>query len=157
MENTVLNSRLQLSVPEGFRRMEPQELEKYAFGGQVPAFALSDPERHMIITAGWKEAGALAAFFLSAKDMARNTEARLRQPMLAFGYRPRGSVSRDAGGKKAAGYTYTYKAQDTAMAGETLIVKDGKTFYYLYCYMREALQEENGEVWKEIIRSARWI
>ena len=156
MENTVLNSHLQLSYPEGFRVMDPQELKQYAYGS-LPASALKDPDRHMILTFGYKTVGALAAFLLGAKDMARSIEAQLRRPMRAFGYRPRGSVSRNVGGKKADGYTYTYTAQGIGMAGETLVVKDGRTFYYLYCYMREAQLEESTAVWKEIIASARWI
>ena len=155
MESTVLNSRLQLSFPEGFRVMDVQELEKYAFGS-LPVFAARDSERHIMITCGFKTVGALPAFLLSAKDMARSTEAQLRRPMAAYSYRPRGSVTRLVGGKKAYGYTYTYTAQNIDMAGETLIVKDGRTFYYLYCYMQTAGKEEGSAVWEEIIGSARW-
>jgi hypothetical protein len=42
------------------------------------------------------------------------------------------------------------------MYGESCVVRNGGTVYYLHYYSRAELQEENQPVWDKILDSVRW-
>ena len=154
--NLTLNQQLTISCPEGFRVMDEAERSKLNVLGQGPGACITDPERHVVMSFGWKAAG-LAALLLSAKDAAKQAEADIRKAMSSYGYHLDGFLSRAVGGEKAEGFAFDYEAQGIRMYGESFAVKRGKVFYYLHLYTREALKDENVTLWTELLSSAAWI
>ena len=154
-QSVTLNDRLKLTFPEGFQVMDKAKREKLHFLEEGPGQALSDPDRHIIVTVSWKKS-AFSALLLSAADAARSMESKIRKPMQAYGYRSGGFASRTVGGEKAEGFSYAYDAGGAGMVGESLVLKHGKVFYYLHIYAREALKDESMEVWNGILSSAVW-
>ena len=146
---------LRISYPDSFHEMSADEMSGMRFYKDRPGAAITDPEKHIIVTAGWKKSG-FAALLLSEKDAAKKAEQSISAPMKAYGYQLEGFSGRALGGEKACGYRYHYKAKDTEMTGETFAVKHNKAFYYLNFYTRTALLEENLAVWSEMLDSIRW-
>jgi len=54
--------------------MTEEETRGLTMLGEGPWIGLSDPERHMIVTVGWKRLGAVVSFLLSGADLAKNAE-----------------------------------------------------------------------------------
>ena len=154
MKNTItINHELGISYPDGFHVMDPGERQRLRVLEDGPVKCLSDPERHIMISIGYKQPPKLALMMLNAKDIAKNAEKKIRKAMQPFGYRPAGFTDRSMGGEKAYGFAYEYEAQGTGMYAETFALKKGKTVYYLHFYARKALQEESAALWKEICDS----
>ena len=118
---------------------------------------LSDPERHMIVSAAWKKIGGFSALLLNDKDLTKQMERNIGSSMRVFGYRAGGAVKRTVGGRQAEGFCYTYIAQDTAMYGESLVLRSGKTLYYFHLYAREALKEDSLPVWEALLAGTEWV
>ncbi len=170
----VFNNELELEFPKGFRVMDAQERKGLNLLADGPGEILTDPDRHIIVSVGWKTLGGLTAKLVSAKDAAENAESAVRKPMQAFGYALAAFDSRALGGEKAEGfrYSYTVKAaaaagetgsagqpagEDVGMLGETYTMKRGKTLYYLHFYGRQALKEDSLAVWNGILASAHFV
>ena len=54
------------------------------------------------------------------------------------------------------GIEYHYTAQENEMYARSLSVKNGKNFYYIHFYGRQALKAESDAVFEEILKSASW-
>ena len=150
-----LNRELSFAVPDGFHVMDESERAKLSFLGKGPGECITDPDRNVIISFGWKSAG-LAALLLSAKDAAKQVESDIRKPMRSYGYHADGFLSRAVGGETAEGFSYDYEAQGIRMSAESCVVKHGKVFYYLHIYTREEYKDENLKLWSELLSTAKW-
>ena len=151
-----LNDRLTLSWPDGFHVMNEEERKKLTFYGDGPSEVISDPDRHIIVSVGWKPLGGFAGLLLGARDIAKDMEKKLSRPMQAYGWRSGGACTKTVGGEKAEGFSYEYETQGIGMYGESYAVKHGKALYYLHFYARKALQSESLKVWDAILDSAKW-
>jgi hypothetical protein len=152
----LLNNTLCIPCPEGFHVMDENERKALTFIADGPGVCLSDPDRHIIISAGYKQAGSFTSFFFNEKDAARSMEQQIAKPMAAYGYRKLGSAERIVGGRGVHGFGYIYESQGIAMYAESHVSKIGKTFYYIHYYTREALKEENMPVWESFLNEIRW-
>lgn len=155
METYTLNNEMNISIPEGFRQMSAEERSRLNFIKDGEGECFTDTERHMILSIAWKKAG-FAGLLVNTKEAAESMEKQTAGPMAPYGYKNEGFFSRDIGGNESRGFCYSYEAQGTAMSGESMIVKNGKTFYYLHAYMRTALKEESEAVVKEILDGISW-
>ena len=153
----ILNNELELTVPAGFHEMDAAERAKLTFAGGEPGLCISDPERHIMVTAGWRALGTFAAMLVDVKGAAKNAEKQLGRLMQSYGYRKLETSAKDLGGKAAGGYKYTYDVGDIGMLGESLYVKNGKTLYGFNFYCRRALEKESMPVWEKLLRSVRWL
>lgn len=70
MERMTLNNELQFPVPEGFHVMDEEEMSGMTMLAAGPGVCLKDPERHMVVSVGYKKAGLLTSKMLSQKDIA---------------------------------------------------------------------------------------
>lgn len=156
MQEILLNEELRLTYPEQFHVMDEEERRQLNFYADGPGACLSDPERHLMVSIGWKKINGLAAMLISEKDIARNMEMQVRTPMQQREYKMQGFVSTEAGGKKAEGFNYAYSVDGKGMAAQSLVAKNKKTIYYLHFYARTETFEEGRPVWEEILRTARW-
>ena len=154
MESKLRLHGLTLSFPEGFHVMDEAEWSKMRLLAGGEGAGLSDPERHMIVTTGYKQAGGFSAALLSAKDLAKNMEKQICKAMAALGCKSEGVKQRAIGGREAHGLRYGYTAQGTAMTGESWVIKEKKEIWYLHGYMRTELLAASLTVWEEMLDSA---
>jgi hypothetical protein len=157
MSNTyTLNNSLSLSIPDSFRKLDEAERKKMNMLADGPGMCFSDPDRHIIISIGWKELGLLPSLLVSARDAADNSQKAISQAMQPYGYRFHETFAEDIGGESAPGFSYEYEAQGISMHGETCVIKHNKVLYYLHIYMRRELKEESTKIWKDILATAKW-
>lgn len=133
MEKISLNGKLQLLLPDGFRVMDEEEKARLDLISEGELAAFSGPERHITGTAGWRDIGAVTALLVSAGDAASVSERQVTTAMSGYGYTCSGYCDRKIAGKKAKGFDYSYVASDTAMSGETIVMKDGRTLTTSTC------------------------
>ena len=153
----MIYQKLILTDPDGFHVMNEEERGKLKILGEGQGEVLTDPDRHIILSVGWKPLPRLAGMLLSNKDLAKQMEAKIRKPMQAYGYRRTGFVSRSVGGEKAEGFTCEYESQGIGMFEESLVVKHGRNIYYLHFYARQEAKAESLPVWEEILSGAEWV
>ncbi len=156
MNGLLLNDILRVPCPDGFHVMDDAERSNLEFIVEGPGVCLSDPERHIIVSIGYKKTSGFAAMLVSEKDAAKNMETQIGTALRSFGYRLDGFAARMIGGKTGTGSGYHYVSGDTGMYGESFVVKQGKVFYYFHYYTREALIDENFPVWSGFLSEIRW-
>ncbi len=151
MGELLLNNELKFTYPEGFHVMTEEERRQQSqpLNGSWEGF--SDPERHVIMTVGWKQIPGFSAKLLSGKDIARNSEKYLRKVMKPYGYRLEQYYERTAAGIETNGFSYSYTVQGIAMTGYCYELKRNKSVYYFHFYTRTELKEENQKVLDEIL------
>ncbi len=156
MENRnqlTVNDVLTLHYQDGFHVMSAEEKRQLTALGEGPAEALKDPDRHVIITLGWKKVSRLISTLFSADDAADAIRKSLRKPMAAFGYHGERELSRTIAGEHAGGIGYEYKTQGIAMYGESYVIKLRNYYYYFHIYTRAEYKDENLQLWNEILDS----
>ena len=152
MNKVLLNQELTITIPDGFRQMTEEELRSQNLYKEPPKWCITDPARHIVVSAAWKKS-TFASLMISSEEVAKKMENEIRTAMTPYGYQLEGFISEEAGGHTLDGFRYSYTAQGIEMTGETFSVKKDRTFYYIHCYMRTALREESIPVIRELFRS----
>lgn len=156
MKSTHIDNVMTLSYPDGFHEMSERELAEIQFLNDEKGICINDPERHIIISSGYQQVNGFAAMILSGKDIITRDEKIIAKWMETLGYCREGFVKKDVSGKKADGMCYTYTKNDLKMYAESLVIKNGKTLYYLYYYTRNELKENNAPIWEGILSGIQW-
>ena len=147
---------LTLSYSEDFTVMDEAERAKLRFVEEGEGVCLSAPGRHILISAAWKLTDPLLPRLLGSRELAAWTSRKLEKPMALLDYKAGGVLRRSIGGRSADGFSYTYTANDIPMYGETLVVRDRRTLYYLHFYARQALTAESIPIWEDLLAAASW-
>ncbi len=156
MDNILINGKLQMSLPDGFHVMDEEERSGLRVLMSGPFIAFTDPQRHIIATVGWKNAG-IASLILRASDIASGSEKQIAKGMQKYAYVSEGFSERNVGGTGASGFGYRYTPDEgIGMYGETHVLKKGRTVYFFNVYVRDELREESIRVWDDILGSAVW-
>ncbi len=150
-----IGGELTVSFPDGFRRMTDGEMKKLNRLEDGPGIFMTDPERHIIVTVGWKKIALFASLLLSAKDIAKNAGGQIARAMKLYGCSEPAYTERIIAGARAPGFRYAYTAENVPMAAETCVLKRGRVVLYFNFYAREALKEESFSVWESILASVR--
>lgn len=155
MIEIVLDDSLYMTFPESFHELDQDERNniKILFDGEWRG--MTDPDRHILITAGWKKINGLSAMLLSSSEIAKNSEKQIRKPMQRYGYAFQTYKTRKIDGAEASGFAYTYNSEGTDMYGETYIAKFGRTLYYFHMYSRETYRDESSSLMSDILGSVR--
>ena len=121
---------LLFTSPDGFHVLTDEERSGMHTPWKGPWTGIRDPERHILVTAGVRQAGWLASLLLSARDLAGRTEKQISRAMAPYGYRAGDRVERMIAGERAFGFRYAYDAdgdQISGVYGDTLILlNDGR-------------------------------
>ena len=152
-----INNALEIPFPEGFRKMSENELAglKMPEGGE--SVVLSNEEKHLIFTVGWKKAVFLGRM-LSTRDLEATMGLLIRKAMKHLDYSETDAGDLEVGGETAEGFCYRYTAANgTEMSAASYALKKGNTSYYFHLYSRRQLESENIELVRRILGSARWI
>ena len=157
---TLMHGTLSLSLPESFREMSREEIASLlAPDAQGDGLCLRSDELHAVVSIGWKElrgAGALLTRVLSGRDLAKNIRVHLEQSMRPFSFTAEDELTRTVGGECAFGLRYAYRAQETDMTGESLVLRRGDTLCYFHVYYRTQSSEESRRMWNAVLDSAVW-
>ena len=154
MERVTLDEKMTIGCLEGFHVMTEEERSKMSMLEEGQWVGLSDPDRHILVTVGWKPVKGLASM-LKGKSLAENMEKQVRRAMSPFGYTSEGPRERLIAGSKAYGFGYGYAAGDIDMVAESYVLKIDKVLYYFHFYARAALKKESLPVWKEMLESVQ--
>ena len=157
----LINQELQLSLPEYLREMSSEEKQKLQMMAEGQGKVFSDEEKHIILSVGWKRLGGLQNLIVGRLNLVKHMENAIRVSMEPYRYSLKEQTEWSVGGIPAKGVRYNYwvlpeNEPETEMRGESLVVKKGKTIYYLHFYIRENLAAENASLWSEIVASASW-
>lgn len=150
--NTVINHEMNVILPEGFHTLSDEEKKNFKMIEEGDGSIFSDPQRHIVLSIAYRKAGLFTGL-ADPKDAIKAMEKKVAAPMQSFGYVLDGFTERKIGGEDTYGFCYHYTAQDTAMSGESMILKRNRTFWYIHCYYRTALAEESRKVLAEILDS----
>lgn len=154
MEITV-NNECRIEIPQGFRVLAEEERNKMSFAKDGEGVCLHDEQRHVLISIGYKKAG-LASLLVKPKDVVKTFEKNIAKAMKPFGYKLEDFKERQVGDKCFEGFRYSYSTQGIDMAGESLIGKNNKTFYYMHVYVR-ANMPDGFDVWDEMLNGVVWL
>ncbi len=147
-----IKNNLKVLCDEGFREMADDEKSALSTIADGDFLAFSNPDKHMIITVGWKEIGSLASKLLNSKEIAKNMEKSIRKAMMVNGYALGRFKDREIAGQKAVGFDYVYEAKGIVMVGESYAIKIDKEIYYFHMYSRQTRQTENMKVWENLLQ-----
>jgi hypothetical protein len=145
-----------LHVPEGFHVLSKEERAKLNMLKDGEGEVISDPERHIIISAAWKKHNVLLGMLADEDGVIHSMEKQVAGPMKGFGYELEGFTSETVGSKEAKAFIYHYNVQDTDMSAESMILKHDNVHYYIHCYYRTELKEESRAVLQEIFGQTSW-
>lgn len=153
METITLNNELNLTCPKGFHLLSEAELEEMGYTKKGPGESISDEEGITVISFGWRSAKGFSFVFLKAADIAHHDEKLVMKQMKDYGYLLDGFTTRQIGGENAESFRYGYNFNSERMAGESLVLKHNKTFYYIHFHTKDKLKAEQSALWEELLRS----
>lgn len=153
MAEFIINNEMKVTCPEGFHVMNEEELSELNFIAKGDCEVLSDPERHIIISVGWRSAKGVSFLLLRPYDIVRNEARTVARANKYFNFRMGDFTEGVIGGEDANGFRYGYTADEIDMAVETVVLRHNKKFYYLHFYTREDQMEENGALWEEALHN----
>ena len=156
MNRILINDSLDLCLPDGFHVMDVAERSSLKLLNDGPSEFVTDPDRHITLSVGWRKAPLISYLLLNTKDAAKAAERSISGPMGDYGYESLGHTSAVIGGLELAGFCFRYTASGIAMMGEILVAKHSGHFYYFNYYTREALWEENLSVYRLLLSESKW-
>ena len=106
------NDKLRFTYPEGFYEMTEEELSSLNVLEEGPGSVITDPQRHIIASFGWKPMGGISFLIVNTKDVFNGMRKQILEPMTAYGVRDGGAITRQLDGEAAEGFCYEYTAGD---------------------------------------------
>ncbi|MBQ3290841.1 MAG: hypothetical protein IJH43_00520 [Mogibacterium sp.] len=146
-----IDNRLYMDCPEGFHELTEEEKQGMNLtpGGKV--ICISDPVRHIVITAGWTKVNELTAWLVGTRELAWNMSRQIEKNMKKFSYVWLDNVKRTIDGQAARGHDYEYVVKDINMTGESLVVKIDENLFYFHMYARKARRDDSLKVFHDIL------
>lgn len=124
-----LGNFIYLPYPDGFHILTDEEKNNLNLLSDGLWSGISDPERHILITAGYKRTGKLISLIIDDKSLAVNAEKQVSKSMSQFGYILSGTKECKIINKNARGFAYEYTSSSIKMYGETYALKIGNNIY----------------------------
>ena len=156
MNKITCNAELCLYLPDGFAKLDEEVMRRMGISSKDPMEMVSDPERHMLISIGWRPLN-LAARLNGVKDLMKVVESGISKDMQPYGYQYGDCSALELDGEMAESFSYEYTAEDIEMHGETVVIKRNKLMYNIHLYARKELLESSLETWQEILDSIKWV
>jgi hypothetical protein len=153
MGRAVVNWEASVDVPEGFRILGKEELDRLYVDSNPDRWGMADDDRGMIFCIYWHMSGALVSSLASAKDVCRSTEKKLSKGLRGYGYALEGFYRREVCGMEAHGFRHSYAANGVERICEVTVFKRGRVCYTVYCYSTVQGERENRLVLSGIVDS----
>ena len=150
---TTINGELSITVPEGFRDMSIDELQRLYTADIQTICGFWDEERHVIVVVTWNESNKLLAKIASVKDIAKRVEKAQSRALKGAGYRKDGFFDTTIAGMAARGLRFGYTAQGIAQNAEAIVFIHDACCYTLYFYSRTENAAQDAVLQDEILTS----
>jgi hypothetical protein len=138
MAKALLNDRLSVSYPKGFRVMDEAERQKVFPAGNENLWAIWDKRHHVIISVQWHQANALLSKLVDAKSLTKRVQAQARKAYKDMGYEDGELYQTTVCGETAWGIDFAYQMQGVDQVAKALVFKHEACTYTLYCYGRKS-------------------
>ena len=156
MEKILLNDTMELISPDGFRRLNDEEIKKFNFANEAPGCVLENEDCHLIASLAWRKVNALLSRLISVRELAVRMADYVANADKDYGHEKGEHFSGTVAGEKSAGFDYSYTVDDTAMDARVIITRHRGFFYYMYFYFRSANRQESLRLIEEIVSSMNW-
>lgn len=153
MSRAVVNGEVSLEVPEGFRIIGKDELDRLYADSNPDRWGMAYDGKGMILSVFWHRSGALVSSIASAKDACKSTERKLAKGLGAYDYSLEGFYSREVCGLEAHGFRHRYSVDGEERICEVTLFKSGRVCYTIYCYSPARMERENRPVLTGIVDS----
>lgn len=149
----LINNELSITLPEGFRTMDAEELQR-SYGQRVDTMhGYRDEGRHAILTVMWNDSNKLAARIAGAKAIAKRAEKLHARMNKDADYHFEGFFDTQLAGCKARGIRYGYSREGVAYDAQTIIFLHEGCCYSVYYYTHAKLAEQNAGALEAILSS----
>ena len=146
-----INDKFQLACPEGFRPMTKHERTQLRIAEEGDILCLTNEEEHMTVSVGWKDINVAAGLILHLIRPVKSVEAGVARSMNPYGYMRDTYLTRQIGGQKAEGFRYSYVVGDTAMIGETYVIRQMRSLTFFHMYLRAANRDNGLVQWNKLL------
>ena len=153
MSRQDINGVFTLEIPENLQPVSAEELQEFSRGGDPFQWAVRDTERHVMITALWKQYSGLISWLADMKAMAKKNQQMVSKVYEGNDYRLTGYISMEAGDLPAEGYRFTYTAEGIAHSAAVMLIKEGRTVYSITCAGREENAAADCAMFREVLES----
>lgn len=149
----LVNGELTITLPEGFRAMTAEEMQK-GFAGTMPnAVGFRDEANHVIAIVAWNETNRFLVKLASPKSLTKRAEMTLPRLYKDHDYHFDGRFTSKLAGIEAHGIRYGFTTQGIAHDAETVMIPKGKRCYSLYYYTRSECAAANVALHDKIFAS----
>lgn len=153
----IINNEIEIQVPDDLKVMSEEKRKAMNFLADGEGYCLENEDKHILISIGWKKVGLFAGAMLNTNDLYKGMEKSIQTGMQPYNYNKERDLEKNIDGETIKGIRYKYTATEIDMIGESYVVKKGKNIYYFHYYSREELDNDNKNIWSNILESAKWI
>ena len=152
MSNVRINNEINLTYPDSFIEMGPEELTKY-FSSPNNRWGAYDEAQHIILSVGWKKTGFFG-FMSDAESMMVGIESRLRRNLLNY-QRVSAFKTKLVAKKKGYGIRFEYRVNDARLVqvGDLIVFKHKGKLYAIYYITRKINAASSRPAFEEILKS----
>ena len=152
MINVRINNELNLTYPDSFQEMGPEELTKY-FSTPDNRWGAYDADQHIILSVSWTKAGFFS-FLSDAESMMIGIESRMRRSLLNYqrvGAFPIKLIAK----KKAYGIRFEYRVNDKKLVqvGDLIVFKHKGKLYAIHYITRKSNAASSRPAFEEVLKS----
>ena len=148
-----INGELSITVPESFRAMTADELERGYGADFANMRGFWDQERHIIITITWHKSNKILMKLADVKTLVNRAEKHLARAYAGHDYRNDGFFETAIAGQQAQGVRYGYTVEGAAHDAEAIVFLHGTCSYTVYYYTRSANAANNATIRDEVLAS----
>ena len=140
MKNIQVHEAMQLSCPDGFREMSPEEVNKVASPYHSHRFGIWDEKGRLMVIIVWHYINVFSMSLTDPRTSLYGVEMRMRHMYQPYDYKKTASLRREIGGRKAKGYAYEYTINGQYQSGEVYMFRNKRDYYTLYTYAWEPME-----------------
>ena len=136
MYDVTVNDEIELSYPDDFKVLTPEEITHY-FTSANNRWTAKDNERHLLLSVAWTKPGFIS-YITDSRSVMKGIESQLKRNMNAFC--KIGSETIVLGSHKGHALSYEYRARDKdiSQCGELIVFRQKDKFYIIdYIYRKE--------------------
>lgn len=148
MNKATINNMVNLSYPDGFAEMRPEDLAKY-FSSSDNRWGVYNEAEHVILSVNWSKAGLFADAELKMIDI----EAQLKRGLV--NYQRLSAYKMEIAKQKAQGIRFEYRANASAWVyvADLIVFRYKKLFYTIHIISRKSNAGEARREFEEALKS----